>query len=305
MIYINNSFFKVPEQENNSKDENETTKTTMLLQAPKIIKNVSNIDIEVTNKKSSIEAQNSVLLKNNVVTLKNGSNAILSNTTILPVSQTGINILTPLSSNSNKIKQSSSQVVLNQKENATVVANNLTSQSNSYFDLMNSKLNTLPFMDSCVKVLDENLHWCESLQDYLQDSSDFLVVGILGKKGVGKSTLMSLLASGSKYDPINNKNELLFKPSQHDINELGQHKTDGINAFITNERTILLDVQPLLSGSVLDKTINMDKKYFNNDFKYFENYVELQSIELACFILSVCNVVLLAEDWFTDPNLFR
>ena len=277
----------------------------MLLQAPKIIKNVSNIDIEVTNKKSSIEAQNSVLLKNNVVTLKNGSNAILSNTTILPVSQTGINILTPLSSNSNKIKQSSSQVVLNQKENATVVANNLTSQSNSYFDLMNSKLNTLPFMDSCVKVLDENLHWCESLQDYLQDSSDFLVVGILGKKGVGKSTLMSLLASGSKYDPINNKNELLFKPSQHDINELGQHKTDGINAFITNERTILLDVQPLLSGSVLDKTINMDKKYFNNDFKYFENYVELQSIELACFILSVCNVVLLAEDWFTDPNLFR
>ena len=305
MIYINNSFFKVPEQENNSKDENETTKTTMLLQAPKIIKNVSNIDIEVTNKKSSIEAQNSVLLKNNVVTLKNGSNAILSNTTILPVSQTGINILTPLSSNSNKIKQSSSQVVLNQKENATVVANNLTSQSDSYFDLMNSKLNTLPFMDSCVKVLDENLHWCESLQDYLQDSSDFLVVGILGKKGVGKSTLMSLLASGSKYDPINNKNELLFKPSQHDINELGQHKTDGINAFITNERTILLDVQPLLSGSVLDKTINMDKKYFNNDFKYFENYVELQSIELACFILSVCNVVLLAEDWFTDPNLFR
>ena len=171
--------------------------------------------------------------------------------------------------------------------------------------MVKSELKALPFMDSCVPVLDENLHWCESLQDYLQDSSDFLVVGVLGKKGVGKSTLMSLLASGSKYDPIDDKHQLLFKPSQHDINELGQHKTDGISAFITNERTILLDVQPLLSGSVLDKTINMDKKCFNNEFKYFENYVELQSIELACFILSVCNVVLLAEDWFTDPNLFR
>lgn len=31
----------------------------------------------------------------------------------------------------------------------------------------------------------------------------------------------------------------------------------------------------------------------------------MQSIELACFVLSVCNVVILAEDWFTDPNLFR
>jgi len=36
-----------------------------------------------------------------------------------------------------------------------------------------------------------------------------------------------------------------------------------------------------------------------------ENFIELQSIELACFVLSVCNVVLLTEDWFTDPNLFR
>ncbi len=57
---------------------------------------------------------------------------------------------------------------------------------------------------------------------------------------------------------------------------------------------------------MLDKTIvQADKKHFHIDFKYFENYVEIQSIELACFVLSVCNVVIVAEDWFTDPNLFR
>ena len=43
----------------------------------------------------------------------------------------------------------------------------------------------------------------------------------------------------------------------------------------------------------------------NNDFKYYENFIEIQSIELACFILSVCNVVLLTEDWFIDPSLFK
>jgi hypothetical protein len=58
----------------------------------------------------------------------------------------------------------------------------------------------------------------------------------------------------------------------------------------------------------LDKSINMDKKggsLSNNDFKYYENFIEIQSIELACFVLSVCNVVLLTEDWFIDPTLFK
>ena len=33
--------------------------------------------------------------------------------------------------------------------------------------------------------------------------------------------------------------------------------------------------------------------------------MQIQSIELACFILSVCHVVLSTEDWFMDVNLFR
>lgn len=57
---------------------------------------------------------------------------------------------------------------------------------------------------------------------------------------------------------------------------------------------------------MLDKAISTDKKYsMNDDSKFHENSVEIQSIELACFILAVCNVVIVAEDWFTDLNLFR
>lgn len=120
-----------------------------------------------------------------------------------------------------------------------------------------------------------------------------------GKRGCGKSTLMSLLA-GSKFQETN-----VFKSSVREGLESGQHTSSGIQAFVTGERTILLDVQPLLSSSILDKAINLDKKHITSDFKYYENFIEMQSIELACFILSACNVVLVAEDWFMDPNLFR
>jgi len=56
---------------------------------------------------------------------------------------------------------------------------------------------------------------------------------------------MSLLA-GSKYDE---NSQMLFKTADciktatKDFSDLAQHKTNGIQAFITSERTILLDVQ--------------------------------------------------------------
>ena len=56
---------------------------------------------------------------------------------------------------------------------------------------------------------------------------------------------------------------------------------------------------------MLERAINTERKHTNNDFKFYENFIELQSIELVCFILTVCHVVLVAEDWFTDPNLYR
>ena len=39
--------------------------------------------------------------------------------------------------------------------------------------------------------------------------------------------------------------------------------------------------------------------------KHADNYAEVQSIEISCFVLSVCDVVLLAEEWFTDASMFR
>jgi hypothetical protein len=77
------------------------------------------------------------------------------------------------------------------------------------------------FMSSSTKLLDENLQWQENLMEYLVDQTDFLVVGVFGKKGCGKSTLMSLLG-GSKFEEIQ-----LFKPAGKEARELAQHKSNG------------------------------------------------------------------------------
>jgi protein SMG9 len=67
-----------------------------------------------------------------------------------------------------------------------------------------------------------------------------LVVGVIGKQGVGKSTLLSLLA-GNKFTDSNEN--MIFRPCGKDTRESAQNKTTGIQAYVTAERTILLDVQ--------------------------------------------------------------
>lgn len=233
------------------------------------------------------ESRPSLLNQNKLVT--NSYLLETSNKQVSPVDQQAI-----LSSVNQNLKSTSGTKFERLKENVTVAM-----KDTAMPDTLTSRLTTSRCMTSPVSVMDEGLAWRDGLVDYLSDQSDFLVVGVVGKRGTGKSTLMSLLA-GSKFEE-----HKLFRTAGKDLKESAQHKTTGIQAFVTPERTILLDVQPLLSSSVLDKAINMDKKHFANDFKYYENYTEMQSIELACFILSVCDVVLVTEDWFVDPNLLR
>ncbi|CAF0985675.1 unnamed protein product [Brachionus calyciflorus] len=152
---------------------------------------------------------------------------------------------------------------------------------------------TTPCMKNSCKLLDDNLQFAETLDQYLSEyNENFTVIGILGKQGVGKSTLMNFLSGCDTSD------KFVFK--QGDL-ETAENKTNGIDVFISKERTIFLDVQALLSAAVLEK--NNFNEQSKKDFKYCENYVQMQSIELACFCLSICNSVLVMEDWFLDPNL--
>lgn len=294
-----------PEQENSVIGSNVVT----LIRKDEI----SNSNTKINNLNGSNEAlnrkQNPVsavkLLNTNHLDSKNGLLLSKNPTPNLILQQT-TNTLPSVASQP-VISASSSVNKISAKEapQTPIVQPNSNNSVNSLFERLSIKSSSTN--NNVVRLLDENLQWKDDLLEQLIDQPDFLVVGVLGKQGVGKSTLISLLAGSRLEDDVKpSQTSLLFKTETKESSEQAIHKTNGIQAYVTtSERTIFLDVQPLLSGSVLDKTIKMDKKYLSNDFKYYENYIELQSIELACFVLSVCNVVLVTEDWFIDPNLFR
>jgi protein SMG9 len=88
--------------------------------------------------------------------------------------------------------------------------------------------------------------------------------------------------------------------------ELGGHCTSGVDLLVTSNRVILIDTQPILSASVMDRLVQQEnKKFAGTDFASTENAMEIQSLQLAAFLLSVCHVVILVQDWFFDPNLVR
>jgi hypothetical protein len=70
---------------------------------------------------------------------------------------------------------------------------------------------------------------------------------------VGKSTIMSLLAGAPWAGESGSANlhEPPFAQQPPDVVLQAAHQTSGIDLYVTGERLLLLDTQPLLSPSVL------------------------------------------------------
>uniref|UniRef100_A0A8C4WX67 Nonsense-mediated mRNA decay factor SMG9 n=1 Tax=Eptatretus burgeri TaxID=7764 RepID=A0A8C4WX67_EPTBU len=151
------------------------------------------------------------------------------------------------------------------------------------------------------KLIDDHMNWCDSTIEYLQEHTDFLVVGVLGLQGAGKSTIMSLLA-GNSFE--GDQRQYVFKPQSHEIRERGGYQTSGVDFYITQERIIFLDTQPVLSSSILDHIINNERK-LPQEYMLPHIYMEMQSLQLAAFLLTVCHLILIVQDWFIDLNLIR
>ncbi|KAG9470287.1 hypothetical protein GDO78_018240 [Eleutherodactylus coqui] len=124
-------------------------------------------------------------------------------------------------------------------------------------------------MKHSIKLVDEYMNWCDSAIEFLLDQTDVLVVGIIGFQGTGKSTMMSLLSANSPDD--DQRYELQY---------------------------------PILSPAILDHLINNDRK-LPPEYNLPHTYVEMQSLQIAAFLFTVCHVVIVVQDWFTDFNLYR
>ncbi|GFN77480.1 protein smg9-like [Plakobranchus ocellatus] len=166
---------------------------------------------------------------------------------------------------------------------------------------MQSKLAPPMEKQGKIKLVDDTFQWCDKGLDLMLEQSDFLVVGAVGLQGCGKSTLLSLLAGNTQHDAYRN---YLFFPQTKETKEDCLFQTSGIDMFVTSDRVILLDTEPLLSISLMDCFMRYEKKpppEYNN----LQNFIEMQSMQLLTFLLSVCNIVLIADDWFVDMSLLR
>jgi len=122
----------------------------------------------------------------------------------------------------------------------------------------------------------------------------------------------------------------IFPVQEMEQLEVGSHRTCGVDLWVSPQRLLLLDTQPLLSLSITahdtcssgstsmmplakrgSGTIGMTSACPSSaatDMGLLtvpEVSSEIQSLQLAAFILSVCHVVIMVQDWFFDPNILR
>jgi len=149
-----------------------------------------------------------------------------------------------------------------------------------------------------MKLLDESQSFCDGIADYLGDNQDFLVIGVLGLQNTGKSTILNILAKNSPEE------DEIFRVQSFEHQMLAEHCTNGIDVYVNSRRHIFLDCQPLMSASVLDRSVQLEKKNAP-EYASSENTIQVHSLQLIGFMFSVCHVVVLVQDWFMDFGLIR
>lgn len=152
-----------------------------------------------------------------------------------------------------------------------------------------------------IKLITESMEWSDIALEHLSDNADFFVVGIIGPQGVGKSTLMSMIGGN---DPFDMYRQYIFRPACKECTETSGHQTQGVQFFVNENRVILLDSQAILSPSVMNLLINNDRRY-SYECSAFENYVEIESMQIASFLMQVCHALIVLVDYFVDVDILN
>ncbi|XP_037934406.1 protein SMG9-like [Teleopsis dalmanni] len=127
----------------------------------------------------------------------------------------------------------------------------------------------------------------------MSTNTDFLVIGVIGTQGVGKSTVMNFLANENPdYDYYNKMfvEEGNIFPTKVKSNKYsGRCRTESTHMFITSDRMILIDSPPLMCNSY-------KKDMVSN---------ELDDLCQIISFLSVCHLVIVVQDNYLNINFLR
>ncbi|KRY37748.1 Protein SMG9 [Trichinella spiralis] len=147
---------------------------------------------------------------------------------------------------------------------------------------------------AAVPLITENMQWCEQFEDYLDDQcKNFFVVGVIGPRGVGKSTLMSMIGGNYSSDMYSKE-----------TTESMWYQTAGVQIYVNRHRTILLDSEPIPSIAVMRNS--MRAKYRNkSEASNMLTSSANQSLSVAAFLLQVCHLVIVLFESFVDADLMK
>jgi len=158
-----------------------------------------------------------------------------------------------------------------------------------------TKHKALKASETCCRLIDDQFRWVSSSSSdeklLLQaDNESFRVIGTIGLQGSGKSSILNAIMSRESF-PV----------SSH---EDGRHCTRGVQldfSYLGAERVWNLDTQPVCSPSVVvDLVREVDVLA-----EHRESHAVLGSmhnLQLAVFLLSTCDVLLVVEDALCSDN---
>ncbi|KAI8332699.1 hypothetical protein BC941DRAFT_436363 [Chlamydoabsidia padenii] len=189
-----------------------------------------------------------------------------------------------------KVLRSTPTTTQEQQQKRPIIKKQPTSSSSSSapLDRQETSLHSIqqPIISntSCTPFFRRNdLFNTESITQVLTDNPGHYVVGVVGQQGVGKSSILSSFTEQSTNTFPSQPNDLFLS--------LG-HKTSGIDMHICPERMILLDTEPILSWTVMERAL----RHHTADGSHPDAWLEMDALYNLVFLLSVCNVVIVVFD---------
>ncbi|KAF2362562.1 hypothetical protein FHG87_006684 [Trinorchestia longiramus] len=132
----------------------------------------------------------------------------------------------------------------------------LITHKSPFISGLDSKVVPAKQMRQPFRIIDAEFMLCEgytAFNAYLLEQPNFVVVGVVGRQGVGKSTIASLLTQTTLNGSISERG---FRVSGRSELLKGSHCTGGIDAFISQQRVIVLDFPAIIAPGVLDASVS-------------------------------------------------
>lgn len=145
-------------------------------------------------------------------------------------------------------------------------------------------------MKSCQRLMHPHFQIDQKIFDFLDNENiDFLVVGIVGLKNVGKSTLANLITKPEFLKQSDSQLPAFLK--EHEVFPTTGVVYEGntLDVFITQDRIVFLDSSPLLA--------NVQRRDMMVS--------ECDDIKMLSMLLQLCHLVLVVHEGFPDISIAR